>query len=171
MPCLLYTSDVYKRQGSVCARAGCELCLMHMQGTPETMQQDPTYENVAEEVRDELLLKAAKARSEGVAQGKIWIDPGIGFGKNDHHNFALLNALPYFVSTGYPVLIGVSRKGFIGRALATEGKPAPVGKRLEGTLALQIFAQLQGVSAIRAHDVAEARKAIDVISLLNNVDI
>lgn len=150
----------------VCLASGATVCLMHMQGTPRTMQNEPAYGDVVSEVREFLIARAAAAEAAGIAREKIWIDPGIGFGKTDAHNFALLRALPVFVGTGYAVLIGVSRKGFIGRALAQNGSPLPARERLEGTLALQVAAQLAGVSVIRCHDVLPARRAIDTIAAL-----
>lgn len=147
-----------RRMASVCAAADCSVCIMHIQGTPQTMQANPVYQDVVSEVRDHLLERAAYAQGCGVPKDKIWIDPGIGFGKADEHNLALLRRLDVLVETGYPVLLGVSRKGFIGRALGG----LPVDQRVEGTLAVQVLAQAQGVRYIRAHDVLAARRAIDM---------
>jgi len=144
----------------VCAAAGCTVCLMHMKGSPRTMQQDPTYEAVVSEVRSFLLDSAGWAESQGIEREKIWIDPGIGFGKTDTHNLELIRHLGFLVSSGYPVLLGVSRKGFIGRL--TGG--AAVDDRLEGTLAIQAWAQIKGVSIIRTHDVRSARRTIDIVA-------
>lgn len=146
----------------VCASHGCFVCLMHMQGTPRTMQHDPRYDDVVMEVRSALLDWAAWAQSKGIAAERIWIDPGIGFGKSVEHNLSLLRRLDLLVSTGYPVLVGVSRKTFIGRLLGTTGDPLPTSDRLEGTLAAQVLAQAAGVRIIRAHDVLSARRAIDL---------
>jgi len=146
----------------VCADAGCIVCLMHMQGEPRTMQRQPHYEDVEREVTDFLRARADYALSEGVAKEKIWIDPGIGFGKNDAHNLTLLRAIPRLAELGYPVLVGVSRKGFIGRLLGG----LPVNERLEGTLAIQAFAQLQGARIVRAHDVKATRRVVDTIAAL-----
>jgi dihydropteroate synthase len=145
----------------LCAQHGCTVCLMHMKGTPRTMQQDPTYEDVVAEVRDFLLERTQHAEAQGIARESIWIDPGIGFGKTVEHNLQLLRNLDEFVLTGYNVLIGVSRKSFIGRILNPE-TPLPADQRLEGTLAAQVLAQAMGAKIIRAHDVKESRRAIEM---------
>ncbi len=142
----------------VCAEAGCTVCLMHMQGTPRTMQASPNYGDVVREVRDYLVARAERAERRGISREKIWIDPGIGFGKAIEHNLALLNHLEVLVATGFPVVVGVSRKSFIGRVLGG----LPVEDRLEGTLATQVVAQLAGVAVIRAHDVLATKRAIEM---------
>lgn len=146
----------------VCALAGCTVCLMHMQGTPQTMQTSPQYNDVVGEVKSYLLGKADEAIEAGIAQEKIWLDPGIGFGKSDAHNLALIRHLDELVATDYLVLLGVSRKGFIGRTLGVDGKPVPVDERVEGTLAVHVLAQASGVAILRAHDVQASRRAIDM---------
>lgn len=146
---------------AVCGAARCEVCLMHMQGTPRSMQRDPRYEDVVREVRNFLLKRGELAQQAGIPTYKIWIDPGIGFGKTDEHNLALIREIGVLVETGYPVLIGVSRKGFIGRMLGRDGEPAPIDQRLPGSLALQVIAQMAGVRGIRTHDVAATRGAIE----------
>jgi len=140
----------------VCASAGCTVCLMHMQGNPRTMQASPSYDDVVNEVRDFLMARALKVESMGVQRNRIWIDPGLGFGKTLDHNLSLLRHLSRIVETGYPVLIGASRKSFIGRILAG----APVEERLFGSLAAQVLAQSNGAKIIRAHDCKEARNAM-----------
>lgn len=149
----------------VAVEAGCTVCLMHMRGDPRTMQQNPVYHDVVGEVRDYLLARAAYAEGEGIARDKIWIDPGIGFGKTLAHNLLLLKHLDRLIETGYPVLIGVSRKSFIGRILSPNN-PAPIEDRLEGTLAAQVIAQTKGARIIRAHDVLQAKRAIDVAAAI-----
>ena len=134
------------------------VCLMHMQGTPQTMQLEPHYADVVGEVRTMLTGTARRAEVAGVHRDRIWFDPGIGFGKTDAHNLALLANLNQLVETGYPVLIGVSRKGFLGRLLGGIGTHA----RLPGALAIQVLAQAEGVRIIRTHDVLETRQAIAV---------
>ncbi len=146
----------------VCAEADCKVCLMHMRGEPRTMQLRPEYDDVVAEVRDYLLKAAARAEADGVARKRVWIDPGIGFGKELSHNLALLRDLGTLVETGYSVMIGVSRKSFIGRLSSRDGSVLPVEDRLPGTLAAQVLAQAAGARIIRAHDVKEARRAIDV---------
>jgi dihydropteroate synthase len=147
---------------AVCARAGCTVCLMHMKGEPKTMQMNPHYDNVVAEVREYLLERARWAEAQGIAKDKIWLDPGIGFGKTTQHNLLLLKHLDHIAQLGYPVLVGVSRKAFIGRLLRTHDDPLPATERLEGTLAAQALAQANGASIIRAHDVREARRAINI---------
>lgn len=145
---------------AICREFGCTVCLMHMQGTPRTMQVDPQYDDVVEEVRAALGMSAwALERDQGIRRELIWVDPGIGFGKTVQHNLQLLKNLDRIVALGYPVLVGVSRKSFIGRVLRPDD-PVPTGERLAGTLAAQVIAQLAGARILRAHDVAAARKAI-----------
>lgn len=147
----------------VCARAGCGVCIMHMLGTPKTMQAHPVYGDVVRDVREYLLHAAALAEKTGVHRADIWIDPGIGFGKTLGHNLELLRRLDEIVALGYPVLVGVSRKSFIGRVLGADeiggDSMVSVDDRLEGTLAAQVIAQMKGVRALRVHDVKEARRA------------
>jgi dihydropteroate synthase len=148
----------------VCVETGCQVCIMHMQGEPRTMQVSPSYENVVKDVKGFLVSSAQRTELAGVARDRIWLDPGIGFGKTPEHNLALLRALPELVAAGYPVLIGVSRKSFIGKVLGSEGVPLPAEERLEGTLALQAAAQLAGAKVIRAHDVWASRRVINMLS-------
>lgn len=131
--------------------------LMHMQGTPQTMQQRPHYRDVVEEVKEFLRDQIRFAVEAGVDPERIVIDPGIGFGKDLEHNLALLRALPTLADLGRPVLVGPSRKTFIGRILDVGPE-----ERLEGSLAAAVAAVLGGASVIRTHDVKEARRAIRV---------
>jgi len=147
---------------AVCAAHGATLILNHMRGEPATMQHDPVYCDVVAEVRDELLAEALRAERAGVARERIWLDPGLGFGKHPRaHNLPLLAELDRLVATGYPVLIGASRKSFIG---ALTGAKAEA--RLPGSLAAATAAVLAGARAIRAHDVAATRQAVDVASAI-----
>lgn len=139
---------------AVCASSGCTVCLMHMQGEPRTMQQAPKYEDVVSEVRQFLLDRASAFEAEGVARERIWIDPGIGFGKTVADNVALLRHIEALVGE-YPVLVGVSRKSFIGTLLGG----LPPEDRLEGTLAAQVLLQAAGVRILRVHDVLAAKRA------------
>jgi len=141
------------------AEYGCAVCLMHMQGKPRSMQANPHYDDVITEVREFLLGQAAVAEEAGVDPEKIWLDPGIGFGKTVEHNLTLLQGLSNLVETGHPILVGVSRKSFLAKL--SEGEPLSSGERLAGTLAVQTLAQASGARCIRAHDVKEARRAID----------
>lgn len=140
------------------------VCVMHMQGMPRTMQERPRYKNVVVDVREYLNHAAMLAEDKGVLRERIWIDPGIGFGKTVAHNLTLLAHLDEFVRTGYPVLLGVSRKSFIGKILGTDADPAPVTERQEGTLALESAAMVARVKIIRTHDVDAARKAVEVLA-------
>jgi dihydropteroate synthase len=138
----------------VAARTGAGWVCMHMQGTPRTMQRQPEYTDVVAEVRDWLTERAASGRALGV--GEVWIDPGIGFGKTLDHNLALLAHLDQLVATGWPVLVGTSRKSFLGTLESRadgHDRPAPVDDRLEGSLASVAWAAMQGVHAVRVHDV------------------
>ncbi len=147
---------------AVCAAHGATLVLNHMRGEPASMQREPVYGDVVREVCDELLAEAARAEREGVAREKIWLDPGIGFGKHPiAHNLPLLAGLERIVATGYPVLVGASRKQFIG---ALTG--AALADRLPGSLAAATAAVLAGARAVRAHDVAETRQAVDVAAAI-----
>jgi dihydropteroate synthase len=148
----------------VCAAHAATLVLNHMRGEPATMQGEPVYGDVVREVRDELLAEAVRAERAGVARELIWLDPGIGFGKHPlAHNLPLLARLDAIVATGYPVLVGASRKQFIG---ALTG--ASVAGRLPGSLAAATAAVLAGVRAVRAHDVRETRQAVDVAAAIRS---
>lgn len=137
----------------------CQVILMHMQGEPGTMQREPRYEDVAAEVTDFLAARAEAAISAGVSRERIWLDPGIGFGKHMiRHNLPLLASLERIVALGYPVLLGVSRKAFIG-ALDDD---APPQARLGGSIAAALAGAAAGVAAVRVHDVREHVQALRV---------
>ena len=146
------------RATGVVAARGCPVVLMHHQGTPETMQQDPHYDDVLIEVYDWLEARIEAAVAAGIDRAKILIDPGIGFGKTLRHNLALLNGLSLFHGLGCPVVLGASRKRTIG-ALSGE---AAVEERLGGSLALAVLAAAQGVQLLRVHDVFETVQALRV---------
>ena len=131
--------------------------LMHMKGSPTTMQKNPSYKNVVQEVKEFLEESIKISKAAGILSDQIAIDPGIGFGKNQKHNLEILNNLEMFIELGRPILIGVSRKSFIGNIL----KLPPEG-RLEGSLAASVIGVTKGVSIVRTHDVKETRKAIKV---------
>jgi dihydropteroate synthase len=141
----------------VCAEGGVEVVLMHMLGSPRTMQEHPEYGDVVTEVTEFLLDRAAVAEQAGIERTKIWIDPGIGFGKTPEHNFALLGATAILVETGYPVLIGPSRKRFIG---SLDGSSET--ERVGGTVAACLTAARQGARAVRVHDVGPVAQAFAV---------
>jgi dihydropteroate synthase len=141
------------------ARAGVGVCLMHMQGEPRTMQHRPQYADVVGEVGAFLDAERAACRAAGIAEQAIVLDPGVGFGKGLEHNLALLRGLPQIAALGSPLLVGVSRKSFIGRIL---GKP--VDERLAGGLGLAALAVTLGARIIRSHDVGPTRDAIRMVS-------
>jgi dihydropteroate synthase len=143
------------------AESGCAVCVMHMQGEPRTMQKEPRYGDVVNEVKAFLLERAQSCRAAGVPADRIAIDPGFGFGKTLAHNAALLRGLDAFAAEGWPVLIGLSRKSMLGRIL---GKPA--GERLSGSLALAVMAVLKGARIVRAHDVAATVDTLKTVSAM-----
>lgn len=135
---------------------GAPVCLTHAQGDPETMQDDPHYENVLLDVYDGLEARIAAAEKAGVPRSAILIDPGIGFGKTEAHNLALLSRLSLMHGLGCPILVGVSRKGFIGHI----GRVADKRARAPGSIAVGLHALAQGVHMLRVHDIAETKQAI-----------
>ncbi|MBI5866776.1 MAG: dihydropteroate synthase [candidate division Zixibacteria bacterium] len=139
----------------IAAKSVSMVVLMHMQGTPRTMQTAPDYSDVVTEVRDFLQQRADFALRSGVRDDHIIVDPGIGFGKRQDDNLAILANLPRFAELGYPVLVGASRKSFIGKIT---GDDTP--DRLEGSLAAAVWAALHGARIVRVHDVAATRKAL-----------
>lgn len=151
-----------ERVGRLAGEMGVPVVLMHMQGTPLTMQAEPEYKDVVSEVLEFLLERAKRAEAFGIAREKIFIDPGIGFGKTLEHNLLLLKNIDRFVETGCRVLVGTSRKSFIGKII---GKDNPAD-RLFGTAAAVALSVAAGVSIVRVHDVAEM---IDVVKVANAV--
>jgi dihydropteroate synthase len=146
-----------------CARHGAALCLMHMQGTPTTMQAAPHYDDLLGEVRARLAAAVATAEAAGVAPDAICVDPGIGFGKTVEHNLTLLKRIDALAVLGKPVLIGPSRKSFIGSLLEV-----PADQRLEGTLAACVVAVWSGAHLVRVHDVAAVRQAVRVAEAIRD---
>jgi dihydropteroate synthase len=141
------------------ARHGAGMVLTHLRGEPATMQDDPRYDDVVAEVTAWLAQRARAAADAGVPPERTWIDPGIGFGKTAEHNETLLRGLDALVATGLPVLLGASRKSFLGRIT---GRPPP--ERLAGSLACAARAHQAGVAAVRVHDVAATVDLLDVLS-------
>jgi dihydropteroate synthase len=139
------------------AERGVECCLMHMLGEPRTMQDDPRYEDVVSDVKAFLEERLAFAVAEGVPEARVMLDPGIGFGKTLEHNLELLRRLDEIVALGRPVVVGTSRKSFLGRITGRE-----VGERLPGTIATNVLALERGASVFRVHDVAPVRDALAV---------
>ena len=151
-----------ERLATVAARAGCGIVLMHMQGTPGTMQSAPAYDDVVGEVAAWLAARAGVFEAAGVARGRIAVDPGIGFGKLPAHNLALLRGAAA-VAGWRPLLVGASRKGFIG---AVSG--AAAADRLPGSLAALAAAWSAGATVVRVHDVAASRQFLDVLAAIGD---
>ena len=146
---------------ALCADRGCEVVLMHMLGTPRTMQDDPRYDDVVDDVRAFLAERIEAAVAAGVDERRIWVDPGIGFGKTVEHNLELLRRLGELAELGRPIVIGTSRKRFIGAITGRE-----VGDRLGGTIASNALALAAGADVFRVHDVAAMRQALDVAAVI-----
>lgn len=144
--------------GSVLAESDAGLVLMHMRGTPETMQRDPAYDDVVREVAAELGRALARAEDAGIGRERIVLDPGIGFGKTARHNLELLNGLGELRDLDRPILLGVSRKAFLGAILGA----APPEERVVGTVAACVAGYLAGARIFRVHDVRPVREALDV---------
>lgn len=137
------------------------LILMHMQKNPQIMQKNPRYKNVVQEIKNYLSERIQWVVRNGIPKKKIWIDPGIGFGKTLQHNLEILTHLKDFLSLNCPVLVGHSRKSFIGQIL-NKKNPLPPSERLEGSLAVACWSFLQGVSILRIHDVGATRKSLQI---------
>ncbi|WP_026180019.1 dihydropteroate synthase [Hahella ganghwensis] len=148
-----------EREGavSVAAEVGVPICLMHMRGTPQTMQDDPRYVDPVEDVKKYLLERVDELRAAGVPKEKLVIDPGFGFGKTLEHNLRLLDRIADFVALGFPVLAGISRKSMLGAITGRE-----VGERLSASLSAAALAVYNGAHIVRAHDVAATVDAIKV---------
>ena len=147
---------------TIAAKHNVPTIIMHMQGTPETMQKNPQYENVVEEIAEELCKQAAQAKAAGIDQ--VIVDPGIGFGKTLEHNLQILKHLKRFTDLGYPLMVGPSRKGFLGKILGTE-----VHDRLEGTLAAVVVSVMHGANIVRVHDVKECARALQIVHAIQTV--
>jgi dihydropteroate synthase len=143
------------RLGEVAARQGVPLILMHMRGKPRDMQMSPFARDVLRDVMQSLRQSIATARKAGVRKSQIILDPGIGFGKSFAQNYELLRKLPELAKLGFPLMVGTSRKGFLGATLAREGKRAPSEERIWGTAATVTASILGGAHIVRVHDVAE----------------
>lgn len=143
------------------------VCIMHMRGTPRTMQMNPVYNDVIGEICSELGDLVEGARQAGIRAEQIILDPGIGFGKTFSHNWEILRNLKHITGIGYPVLIGLSRKSFLGAISRDTTTPAiPPEERLNATIAAQIWCTLQGVSFVRVHDVRPMEDALNVLERL-----
>lgn len=146
------------------ADRGVAIVLMHMQGTPKTMQERPYYDNVVDEVIAFLLERAESAERAGISHDRIWLDPGIGFGKRKEDNLALIAHLDRLVATGYPVLLGASRKRFMG-ALCGEQRPNGLTAATVATTALGV---MSGARMFRVHDIRQNRQAADVAAAIRD---
>jgi dihydropteroate synthase len=142
---------------ALCADRGAGVVLMHMPGSPRTMQDNPAYEDVVDEIKAFLAERIEAALAAGVAEERIWLDPGIGFGKTVEHNLELLRRLAELRELGRPLVIGTSRKSFIGRI---DG--SAVDERLGGSIASSVLAAAEGADVLRVHDVAETAQAMRV---------
>lgn len=147
---------------SAAASLSCRIVLMHAQGDPKTMQNDPNYVDVVTEVREFLAARVATAETAGVDRARLIVDPGVGFGKTPAHNLALIDALPSIVDLGLPVLLGASRKRFIA-ALDRQGQASG---RLGGSIAAAMVGAARGAAILRVHDVAATRQALAVHAAL-----
>jgi dihydropteroate synthase len=149
-------NDVSASLHEVAAAAGVGWVAMHMRGEPRTMQVDPTYGDVVADVRSFLVARAEAAVAAGVEE--VWVDPGIGFGKTVEHNLEVLRRLGELVATGYPLVVGTSRKAFLGRLTGD----APVGDRVEASVATAVWSLERGARMVRVHDVAATRAAVRI---------
>jgi dihydropteroate synthase len=150
---------------AVAASHGAGVVLMHMRGVPQTMQDDPTYDDVVDDIRRYLAERSEAAEASGVRADRILVDPGIGFGKTLDHNFEILRRLEAFVADGRPVLLGASRKSFLGHE-RTVGREAPVDDRLAGSLACAARGVEARVRAVRVHDV---QATVDLVRVLKRI--
>lgn len=157
-------NDVSASLARVAAEAGAGYVAMHAQGTPADMQQDPRYDDVVGEVSAFLAEKGEEAVEAGVEE--VFIDPGIGFGKTARHNLALLAATARLASLGFPVLVGTSRKSFIGRLAAggVDASPLEVEERFEGSLASAVYVMARGAACVRVHDIAASVQAARLVA-------
>ncbi|MFE8070726.1 dihydropteroate synthase [Marinobacteraceae bacterium S3BR75-40.1] len=156
-----------RREGALeaAAESGLPVCLMHMQGEPQSMQRDPQYSQVVGEVRAFLQERIEAARQAGVADERILLDPGFGFGKSLRHNLQLLRDLETFTSLGYPLLVGLSRKSMLGQLTGRE-----VDERLAASITVAVLAAERGARIIRVHDVRETVDAMKVVSALEGLE-
>ena len=156
-----------KRPGALNAVAGLDLpvCLMHMQGQPGTMQQNPKYQSIEREVAEFFAQRIDACVAAGVSKGRLLLDPGFGFGKTLEHNVALLSGLAVFSSLGLPLLVGVSRKTMIGKIVNK-----PVDQRLHGSVAAAVLAVERGANIVRVHDVLETVDALKVVAAIRGSD-
>lgn len=149
-----FTHD--KALAPYCARAGLPVCVMHMLGDPQTMQNNPDYDDVLLDIYDALEDRLVMLEGLGIPRGQVLVDPGIGFGKTVEHNLRLIREISLFHALGSPILLGASRKGFIGKLTGVEQAAA----RVAGSVAVALAGVSQGVQMVRVHDVGETRQAL-----------
>ena len=151
-----------QREGALAAAAATELpiCLMHMQGEPDSMQAAPSYDDVVNEIHQFLVQRVEACEQVGIDKQRLILDPGFGFGKSLAHNYKLLNQLETFHHLGMPLLVGASRKSMIGKVL----DDCPADQRLIGSIAIAVIAAMKGTSIIRVHDVAETQDAMRIVA-------
>ena len=154
--------------GVFAAEAEVPVILMHMRGNPKTMQEKPYYRNTVKEIKKELREIVKRAVHTGVRKSSIILDPGIGFGKRVEDNLRIIRGIPELKKMGYPLLIGLSRKSFISRALG-QGKDLPAEDRLTGSIAAHAYAVIVGADILRVHDVKETRDCIKMICAIREV--
>jgi dihydropteroate synthase len=152
---------------ALAADRGVELVLMHMQGSPRTMQEEPTYADVVDDVKAFHAERVERAVAAGVKEGRIWVDPGIGFGKTVDHNLQLLRRLGELLTLDRPILVGTSRKSFLGKLAGGRDE----GERLPGTIATNVLALERGASVFRVHDVAQNVDALAVAAATVRSDV
>jgi dihydropteroate synthase len=149
----------------LCAERDCEVVLMHMLGDPRTMQENPTYDDVVDDIKAFLAERIEFATSKGIDEERIWIDPGIGFGKTVEHNLELHRRLGELAELGRPIVFGSSRKSFIGKLTGAE-----VDQRLGGTIASNVIAYANGARMLRVHDVGPLREALTIAEAILDRD-
>jgi dihydropteroate synthase len=163
-------NDVWalRREGAMQAAvdSGLPVCLMHMQGSPDTMQQNPDYDSVVKEVKRFLHDRLFAAQAAGIKKSNLIIDPGFGFGKTLDQNYQILKALPEFVEMGYPLLVGMSRKSMVGLVL-----DKPLNERVYGSISAAVISAMQGAHIIRVHDVTETRQALTIVHKLKQTTV
>ena len=147
---------------AVIAEAGCPVVLMHMQKDPRTMQDAPHYDDVVDDIKSFFEERMTYATREGISEDRVLLDPGIGFGKTLDHNLEILRRLSEFLPLGRPLLVGLSRKSFLGRLISRGEVPVPPADRLEASVAANLWAVQRGASGIRVHDVGPTRQALSV---------
>ncbi len=157
--------------GILAAERKTPVVLMHMRGTPLSMQLAPFYTDTIAEIVDELRQRVAAAIDCGISEERILIDPGIGFGKRVEDNLLIVREIARFGALGLPIVVGASRKGFIGQVLRQDGQPIPVEERLSGSLAVAALTAAAGADILRVHDVGETAQIVRIVHAVNSVSM